>query len=655
MRPEVDHPADKASGNTMFLVRPWASFSIATRGAVVLSVAIGAIFAIAAAFSYQDTKTTALAEALAKLDSYNKEVVAEQEHRFEKLAAAQRHATELLQGELAGKDRFGRADLDRLYPKQTDGSRRTSDALFSGTNTPLGYIRGIGGFVGLEPTLEEGRILVAATLLVHAIGEGLRPDLKSMTFFTPRNALVMFAPDRPDKLLYYRRDAPADLNFNGREFLDIVLPKNNPKVQTRCTSLQPILYDKTGQTWTTGCMTPIYVEGHFIGAWGNSILLDDLLATGQFEALPGADVILISREGRLIRHPQFTKQNTSGTERYLDLNKAKQPELRALWNFVRRHPDGEFVGSAPELGGYVAMRRITTPGWYAVTIQRDSVVLVSAERALTRVLTTAAICLVLQGVILFFILRWRVGEPLRRLMEQADQIVQRVTGADGLRTTNMGDEVEQLTSRFALMGDEVLAAHAELEARVAQRTHELAVLNDELRILTETDPLTGLANRRRVMTELYTRIEQLRVPLSVIMFDVDQFKRINDTQGHLVGDQVLRAIARRAEQACRSRDIAARIGGEEFLIVLPRTRANHAYKIAERLREAIATDLVDTGTAQVRFTVSLGVASATNGESAESVLGLADEALYEAKRRGGNTTRLTSDPFPSRSKQGATG
>lgn len=643
---EADEPLSKSvvAAVSSFWSRRWSSISIATRVSIILSVAIGVIFAVAAAVSYRDAKDQALAEALGKLDSYNLEVVAEQEQRFQKLAAAHRHATELLRGELAGTGRYSAADIEWLYPRRGDGSRRTGDALYEGSNTPLGYMRGMGGFVGQEPSPTEARVLVAATVLVHAIGEGLRPDLKSMSFFTPKNTLVMFAPDRPDKLLYYRREAPADMSFEGREFLDIVLPRNNPQGHTRCTSLQPILYDKTGRTWTSGCMTPAYVNGRFVGAWGNSILLDDLLAASHFEALPGADVILVSREGRLIRHPLYTKQNAAGTERYLDLTKTKQPELRELWRLLREHSSAEYIGAAPGLGGYVAVRRIPTPGWYAVTIQREAVVVAAANRALVRVAVTALICLCLQAAILFFILHWRVGLPLRRLMSQADQLVHRVAGASRMSLHGNGDEVEQLTSRFEQMGAEVLNAHAVLETRVVDRTRELGALNDELRILTETDPLTGLANRRRAMRELGSLLKQRGGMVSVIMFDVDHFKKINDTQGHPVGDQVLQEIARRAEQLFRPEDIVARIGGEEFLIILPRTRQSFAHRVAERLREAMAAEPAQTAAGKVQFTVSVGFASAARGERDEGLYRRVDEALYEAKRSGRNKTRMAALP-----------
>ena len=625
--------------------RGWRGLSIATRTAAWLSFGIGIIFAVAAYFAYRDSREQSLAEALLKLDAYNRDITAEQESRFQRLSAAHQHATELLHGELASPRLASSAvaQVNTFFPKRGDGSRRSADALFNGGATDVGYMRGLGGFVKSEPSPQDATLLVAATRVIHAIGEGLRPDLKSMSFFTPKDTLVMFAPDRPDKLLYYRHDAPANMSLKGREFLNITLPANNPQRRTRCTSLQPILYDTSGRTWTTGCMTPIYVNGTYVGGWGSSLLLDDLLASSHFEGLPDTDVILVSREGRLVRHPQFTRQNSVGTQHYLDLTRADRPELKALWQFLKGMKTTEFVGAVPELAGYAAVRRIPTPGWYAVTIQRDTIVAAAARRALARVAITALICLTLQTALLFLTLGWNVGKPLRRLMWKADLLASQVAGTTGRCGRAMGDEVQQLADKFELMADEILRAHSGLEAKVAERTSQLADLNEELRTLAETDPLTGLLNRRRVMIEAETLIASAPAG-ALILFDVDHFKKINDTQGHIVGDEVLKAIAREAQRLMRPGDYLARIGGEEFMIVLPVADPLDAYAVAERLREAMADMVIDTGETLVRFTISLGVARTLKGETVESLYKRADEALYQAKRSGRNRARLAIGP-----------
>ncbi len=605
---------------------------------------IGCLFIMAAYLSYHDAREQSVLRSLERLDAYNREVVGQQEDRFRRLTAAHRHATKLLLAELgSGGAAERRSAFEAMVPKKGDGTRRTSPALYDGTRTTFGYVRGIGGFVGEEPDAERKSVIAAAIRVVHAIGEGARPDLKSMSFFTPDNSLIMFAPERPDKLLFYRREAGPELDFRSSEFVSVTLPANNPSRITRCTSLQPILYDDTGQTWTTGCHTPIDIDGVHIGAWGNSLLLDDILATSHFENYPGTSVILASAEGRLIHHPDFIKQGAAGTERYLDLTKAKESELQALWKVLRQHKNDQFTGFSPELNGYVSIRRIAIAGWFAVTIQSPEYVEAPARRSLSRVIVTALVCLTLQAALLFVFLRRKVGKPLRALISETKQLTARVAKRSSDQVEQVRrDEVGALTAHFQTMSQEILRAHSMLENRVAERTMQLEQANGELQRLVECDPLTGLYNRRKMFQLLEQAVAgaQTNVSFSLVIFDVDHFKRINDTYGHVAGDKVLRAIAEHTTVALRPEDAMARIGGEEFLVLLPDTTAVDAYEVAERVRETLAAAEVPIEEhPSVRFTVSLGLTDYAPGDCPEAIYQRADEALYAAKRSGRNQTR----------------
>jgi diguanylate cyclase (GGDEF)-like protein len=617
---------------------------VASRTALALSLGMALLFLVAGTLSYLDARQQALAAALSRLDRYNQEVVTERDALFKRIAAAHAHATELLKGELATSElQTDEEALERLFPRHPDGTRRSAPALFDGGSTQFGYVRGIGGFIGQEPDAEERARLIAATRTIHMIGEGSRPELKSMSFYTPDNVLVMFAPDRPDKLLYYRKDAPASLDFRRREFLTITLPSENPDGRTRCTSLQPILYDTTGRTWTTGCMTPIYLSGRYVGAWGTSLLLDDMLRTGHFSGLSSADTILVSREGRLILHPRYTRQNSATTERYLDLRKTKDPELRALWSFLQASRSSTFVGLAPELDAYVALRRISTPGWYALTVQPRSAVQGDASRVLARVATTAVVSLSLASLLLFVLLHSQVGRPLRRLSKRAAALSDefaRIVDAPELIEDRTRNEVRQIEMHFVAMADQMLEARDILEARVRERTEALERANDELRSLAELDPLTGLANRRKLSAD-FRELKGFGLdPLSgcVLLFDVDHFKTINDRHGHQAGDQVLIAIAQTARSMMRPGDTLARVGGEEFFILLQHVPPVEAWRVAERLRLALSKCRVPSAEGAISFTVSIGVAAIGPEDTLRSVHQRADEALYTAKRGGRNRT-----------------
>jgi diguanylate cyclase (GGDEF)-like protein len=154
------------------------------------------------------------------------------------------------------------------------------------------------------------------------------------------------------------------------------------------------------------------------------------------------------------------------------------------------------------------------------------------------------------------------------------------------------------------------------------------------------DDLTGLANRRQAERTLdveLTRGNRFGTPVSVALVDLDNFKGVNDVYGHQAGDAVLREVAHALVGALRQFDVAARWGGEEFLLVLPGTDAAGATRVAERLRAAVASRAVPTaGGAVLRVTASFGVASHPPAASREELVATADEALYEAKRTGKN-------------------
>lgn len=156
-----------------------------------------------------------------------------------------------------------------------------------------------------------------------------------------------------------------------------------------------------------------------------------------------------------------------------------------------------------------------------------------------------------------------------------------------------------------------------------------------LRKLCDTDPLTELPNRRKLMVHL-TNVASLSTrhgtPLSIMMIDIDHFKRLNDRWGHLHGDDVLKQLATQAQSLLRCEDMIARLGGEEFMVVLPLTPLQQCHTLADRLRQAISARDFGMGTGHV--TLSIGIAEYRCGEPLTSLIERADQALYSAKDVG---------------------
>lgn len=179
--------------------------------------------------------------------------------------------------------------------------------------------------------------------------------------------------------------------------------------------------------------------------------------------------------------------------------------------------------------------------------------------------------------------------------------------------------------------------------KLEEQKSEIEKLKAELKRAKEEaniDPLTGLKNRRsfeRALTEFFRDYKKFGYPFSVIVLDLDNFKRINDTYGHMAGDRVLKEIGNILKNYLRAKDVPARTGGEEFAIILPGITKEEAMGVAERLRKVIANYTVDYEGIKINPTASFGVAEVSPDiGSAEEVLKKADENLYKAKRAGKN-------------------
>ncbi|MDD3516812.1 MAG: diguanylate cyclase [Chromatiales bacterium] len=170
-------------------------------------------------------------------------------------------------------------------------------------------------------------------------------------------------------------------------------------------------------------------------------------------------------------------------------------------------------------------------------------------------------------------------------------------------------------------------------------------LEENLKALATTDALTGLPNRRHLLEQMERELARVRRhperPAAVLMADLDHFKRVNDKYGHAAGDMVLRHFAATLREAARKSDLAGRLGGEEFVLLLPDTPIDKARLLAERLRETIETARVDTGNGRVRYTVSIGITAMTADDAAvDPALARADAALYRAKQGGRNRVEV---------------
>jgi len=188
--------------------------------------------------------------------------------------------------------------------------------------------------------------------------------------------------------------------------------------------------------------------------------------------------------------------------------------------------------------------------------------------------------------------------------------------------------------------DMALAIETYHNARVGDLQSSLKSLRGRTAVLNRraaTDAFTGVAHHARILAVLEQELALHRDrPLAIVILDVDRFKRVNDSCGHLAGDKVLQAVAARVRAIARRDDVVGRYGGDEFMVVLKKASLATARRIAERLRAGVGSEAIDVGGRSVRVTISAGVAAAVRGDDVERLVARADAALYEAKHAGRN-------------------
>lgn len=249
------------------------------------------------------------------------------------------------------------------------------------------------------------------------------------------------------------------------------------------------------------------------------------------------------------------------------------------------------------------------------------------------------------GLILVFIVAYLAYETKSAL--KASLLIYLVAliviGARLISEVIQGDGQEVLVTHLRVLtylGAAITLLYA--LARAKDQLIDVRAMAESMRVLANTDGLTRVANRRKLEEMLSEWIEKQaeRRDLSVLLIDLDEFKRINDRHGHATGDLVLQESARILGGQLRSQDLVGRWGGEEFMVIAPDTSLEEGQRLAERCREVLADHLYPALDAPV--TASIGVATIRPGDTVPSLVHRADDALYEAKRRGRNQVCLTA-------------
>jgi diguanylate cyclase (GGDEF)-like protein len=285
----------------------------------------------------------------------------------------------------------------------------------------------------------------------------------------------------------------------------------------------------------------------------------------------------------------------------------------------------------------------TVLSWSIAVRQPLETALQPARLLMYKLLILGVVAAVLFGLVAYYLALY-LSRPIEQLARSARQVQNQQPGAQFplqhpvLEIAQLGQSIDAMTQSLLGKERELQEANASLEATVAQRTAALTQANAELLSLATHDGLTGVYNRRRFdekLTEYTLLFRRTGRPFSLLLIDADHFKRINDTHGHAVGDEVLQQLAQLIQSSLRTTDFVARYGGEEFAVLLPEiAKPDTPEVVAEKIRVAVAEAHFPV-IGQVTVSIGIGLADpADNNHNA--LIKRADQQLYQAKAAGRN-------------------
>ena len=446
-------------------------------------IAVGAstivLTLLASACSFLIFQRELVARQIQYLQSYVGERTNNVDRRFSALSGVHAGAAQLLAKRMARMSpERARWLLDHHFPLAADGTRRSRPEDFDGVESADGSLTyGMGAFIarGRDIPAHEEAALAAAFDVVSRVGQAVHAGYDNFYFFTPGTRVVMFGPDRPDRLMFYRRDAPATLDTSREEMARLVLPSVNPQGQTRCTTLQRLVQDKSGQRVGTACVTPVRIGGRFVGAFGSSLQLTGFFLNAVADTLPGASAVVVTQKGDLIAYPGFARGGKTSPEKLAALERRMQ--LAALVARVEKQGAAQGVVSSPDGKQLVAYGRLKGPDWYLLLSYPKSAVTWSAARSASWILLAGLLAAVAQMLVVVRLAQQTMVAPLQALAASCTPGLSHGDGAAPL--ARRPDEIGLLARSLAAergRADELLAS---LETRVAQRTRELERANEE--------------------------------------------------------------------------------------------------------------------------------------------------------------------------------
>ena len=512
------------------------------------------------------------------LTDYVRERSSNVDRRFSNLSTLHKAAEEELERRMHHLDTERVIPLaDSYFPLLADGTRRSLPKYFDGMSTGGGYVYGLGAFIGhaKEAPPEEMKALVAAFGLVSDFGQAARRDYDNFYFFTPATRLVMYGPDRPDRLMFYRHDAPADLSIAKEEMAQITLPALDPSHATRCTNLQRLIQDTTGERLATACLTPVYVDGRFVGSFGSSMELTGFFTDAVKNTPSGATPLIVTSKGELIAYPGFTGIGRESERKLADFE--RRLDLKKLTLQVGKDGRDHGVLESPDGKQIVAFGRLNGPNWYLLLTYPKATVAASAAKSASWVLLIGGIASAIQALLVVMLARSSIVRPVERLAASCEPeafgLTERPDVSDverrgdeiGVLATSLRSEREKVEVVLASLEDRVRDRTAQLEQANAEKSRFLANMSHELRtplngVIAISETLAGqqATPKGRELAELIVSSGRLleRVLTDILDFSKIEAGEIKLSRDDFTMDRLVGGIAELHRASAESKGLA---------------------------------------------------------------------------------------------------
>ncbi|HEY3812735.1 MAG TPA: ATP-binding protein [Caulobacteraceae bacterium] len=441
------------------------------------------VTALASIAAYLAFRHELVQHQVAFMRDYVRERTDKEDRRFSGLISLHRAADTAMRRRMAAMS-DAQADrlFDRYFPLQPDGTRRSAPQSFDGmTDAEADVTYGLGAYVshGANVPMLQKKALVAAYAVVGHFGEAARQDYDNFYFFTPDTRLVMFGPERADKLMFYRKTAAATFDVSHEEMTLITLKKNNPARAIRCTELRALLSDASNNRMAVSCSTPFDVNGAQVGAFGSSIQLSGYLAQAVTQTLPGAKNLVVNDRGGLIAYPGFSKPGVASQETVAKFE--HDLRLRDTVALIRAQRRDTGVIDSPDGKDIVAYGRLAGPNWWIMIDYPRARLAADAAKSASWILLFGALAGVAQSALVVWLARSHIVTPLQRLAQSASLRgrKRRRASAAVADLEVRADEIGALARALRSEREKVGVLLNTLEDRVKRRTRDLETANRE--------------------------------------------------------------------------------------------------------------------------------------------------------------------------------